>query len=289
MKLIIVIIALALERYVGIGAMLGRSCVLSGCFTTLKSTLSKTGLWKGMIGVAAIVLPLPILIGVVEHYLGGLFGGLLGVLVGLAALLYSLGPKVFYKPFETYIKSSEAKDAEKATAAAEKVLGSAPTGDEAAKSRAVTLAVNERFLNDIFAPVLWFGLLGPFGALLFRMSAELNKKTPSKEGDYAAFVAPAAKLHSFLEWIPLRFLGLTTALAGDMKNSMNYWLELFLEGVSRNQELLKNYFLNALSTSDEKAKDANLDENKKALELLDKSMFVLIAIVAVFAAFSFIF
>ncbi|MFT4580299.1 MAG: AmpE protein [Gammaproteobacteria bacterium] len=74
--------------------------------------------------------------------------------------------------------------------------------------RAVAVATNER----IFAPAFWFVVLGPLGALGYRMASVLARNLGSGESQRVA----ADRLHQILLWLPARLLAFALGLAGTL-------------------------------------------------------------------------
>jgi AmpE protein len=87
----------------------------------------------------------------------------------------------------------------------------------------------------IFAIIFWFILLGPVGAVLYRLvwlceaeSSLFATHVPSIWRDYAL------RVHGVLAWVPARLLGLTYVLAGDFVPTFKTWCDYaFRLGYSR--------------------------------------------------------
>jgi len=282
MKLIILLIALGLEKFVGVGAMLGRTKWFDGYLSMEKNLLGETGLWKDMTGTALVVAPLPVVVFLVYWLLGGLFMGLLGVLIALAVLLFCLGPEDVFKQAEGFITASEGNDAEAAKQNAEKLLGSAPSSDEKQLSRDMTVAMFEKFNSGVFAVIFWFIVLGPFGAVLYRVSSFLSNVASKEGSEYASFKESAMMLMDVLNWVPVRIFGLCAALVGNFSKSFTYWFEHVIDGLKESRDLVKNYGLIALDASTDNPAGAGLEENKAALGMLDRSLIVFLAVVVLF-------
>ena len=73
-------------------------------------------------------------------------------------------------------------------------------------TRAILHIANER----IFATIFWFVVLGPFGAMLYRLISELSKQIDFDElAEFSKFI------HAIMAWIPARMLAAGYALTGN--------------------------------------------------------------------------
>lgn len=73
----------------------------------------------------------------------------------------------------------------------------------------------------VFAPLFWFLVLGPAGALLYRLAvifAEHWRK--SEAGHCAAFAQRALDI---LDWLPVRLAAITFAIVGDFEDALYCW------------------------------------------------------------------
>ncbi len=138
------------------------------------------------------------------------------LLLSLAVLLYALGPREFEADLEAILSASDpiARDA---AAQALHEAGKPVAWNAHALGEAIALAA----LRRRFGVLLWFFLLGPAGALLYRLAQGLGRDdTLELEGDsrlHARHVANA------MDWLPAQALVLTLALIGHWEAVMNAW------------------------------------------------------------------
>jgi AmpE protein len=83
-----------------------------------------------------------------------------------------------------------------------------------------------RAYQKIFAPVLWYFVLGPIGLFLYAMVAALRAQL----GTQYLIVTQGV-----LDWVPIRLLGLTFALAGNFSAVFAAWLQGLFQPMSDNQ------------------------------------------------------
>jgi len=79
----------------------------------------------------------------------------------------------------------------------------------------------------VFAPLLWFVLLGPAGALLYRLSLGMAQtwnppNLPAREAQ-SPFGHFARRAFFFLDWLPVRLTAATFAVVGDFEDAIYCW------------------------------------------------------------------
>lgn len=74
--------------------------------------------------------------------------------------------------------------------------------------------------HDLFAPLFWFLLLGPAGALLYRLAYLLKNAWGGQHDDFRRF---AQRLFDWLDWLPARFTAVSFAVVGDFEDAVYCW------------------------------------------------------------------
>lgn len=217
MSLLILLLSLLLERLLGSLAELRRF----GWLDWLRRRVLAQGWGDGTLGVVAVVV-LPLLglfvLAALLHALGSFFSFVLALLV----LLYSLGPGDLEAEIDAFAEARARGDEEAALLHAAALLGADEIKDSATLTRsmlgAMLAAAHERFFGVVF----WFVLLGPLGALLYRVVGRLQLE---KNEEGAGFALAARRLHQILSWVPARLAALTYALSGSFVDGMQHWHE----------------------------------------------------------------
>lgn len=178
----------------------------------------------GVLGLL-LILALPL---VVVAFLQAKLAGwnlLLYLIFAVAVLVYSFGPANLERQLKRYVDARDQGDTQAAFRYAQPIIAGNYRGDDGlvGMQRAVLDAVlvehNERILGVIF----WFVVLGPVGALLFRLSSVLRDSL-AQQGEKLASVAESARvLHGLLAWLPARLTALAYALGGSFVDVVESW------------------------------------------------------------------
>ncbi|HEY8856270.1 MAG TPA: CobD/CbiB family protein [Rugosibacter sp.] len=107
------------------------------------------------------------------------------------------------------------------------------SGDRLSSSEVARLAI-ERALplsnTHVFAPLFWFVLLGPAGALLYRLAQLLDEywqSTAHHPADESAALEAfgwfAHRAFGVINWLPVRITAAIFAVVGDFEDAVNCW------------------------------------------------------------------
>jgi adenosylcobinamide-phosphate synthase len=78
--------------------------------------------------------------------------------------------------------------------------------------------------RQLFGVMTWFVLLGPGGAVLYRLALILNQKWAGlEESEFGKFGLFAAKAFDVLDWIPERLTAISFAIVGDFEDAIYCW------------------------------------------------------------------
>ena len=219
MSLIAILISLFVERFIGSLEDLRRFAWFDRYTDRVREHLPVGGRLDGAAGVLIALAPPVALVALVNEFLVGLWLPF-ALLFAILSLLYSFGPRDLEAEVEAYVDALEREDLESAGWYAQDLLGANPPEDPRALSRALTEAIlveaHERLLGIIF----WFVVLGPMGALLYRLACLLERRV---RGEEAGFAHAVRRVHNILAWVPGRLCGLGYALSGSFVEAMHHW------------------------------------------------------------------
>jgi AmpE protein len=232
MSLLTILFSLAVERYVDALDNL-RSFDWSISFSNwIKDKFSKTEFWNDTLGLIAIILLPVFLCAIIYSQLYDALG-LLGFLFSLAVLVYCMGPKRVHHTARLYIDAGEHEDEHSLKTYATELLGSDLPDDALEINRKVCekllVSTNENLLGVFF----WFVLLGPMGALMFRIAGvlyedsqrhgEAERQNSDENQDYTEFNNSTRLLYAILLWLPAQLSTLAFAITGSFIDTLHEW------------------------------------------------------------------
>lgn len=183
--------------------------------------------------------------------------------VGVVLLLYSFGRGEFSEILQDYTHACSEGDWDRGMVAAQRLavdVDAVAVEDWSALHEKVLEQAAYRGFERMFAVLFWFFMLGPIGAVLYRLVFLFTERS-------GAEVAEARTLLWLLEWPAVRILGLSFALTGNFVGCIQRWRESVLS-VSRSTETtIGQSVLGALSVDDDLSQTC--DVTRKELELLD--------------------
>ncbi|MBE0470156.1 MAG: cobalamin biosynthesis protein CobD [Methyloprofundus sp.] len=95
--------------------------------------------------------------------------------------------------------------------------------DELQVRKATIETTLENGADAVFAPIFWFIIAGPVGALFYRLCNTLDAMWGYKNPRYLYFGFAAARLDDVLNYVPARLTALSYLLLGDSKNAWFCW------------------------------------------------------------------
>ncbi len=176
-------------------------------------------------GTAAVllsVLPPVLLVGGLQYLLDQVLW-LLSFLLSLGVLLFAMGPRDPRRLVEAYLAARERGDEAQVTALLHELLPYAPPREASARDAAVLDAVFVLTHERLLAVFFWFVVLGPMGAMLYRLVSELVSAPP--EDANADYWLTATRLHMVLAWLPAHLSALGFAVMGSFVHALHAWRE----------------------------------------------------------------
>ncbi len=186
---------------------------------------SPLGDWlsQGAIGIVVLLTPPLLAVGLVQGLLEESLGGFPAFLFASAILLYCLGPKDLNRQVKAFIDARESGGRECAYTIALDLAGEEAPHTEPFYSRRVASGILEQANYRLFGVLFWFLLLGPLGAILYRLSRVLREITLDRTALGEEFHSGTQRLLEILDWLPARLTAATYAISGRFEEAMLGW------------------------------------------------------------------
>lgn len=195
----------------------------------------------GVAGWLAAVCPW-VLLSLLAYYLLDYLNGGLGWLWTLMVLSLCLGFRPIARSLRDIFGALRAGDIDRARTALTEWAGAsaAATYSEPEIAKCAIEAALVRVHRQVFGVIFWFVLLpGPAGALLYRLSEEIERRWSHRGGeDFRAFGAFAATAFYVLDWIPVRLSGIGFAIAGNFEDAITTWRTQARSWIDRTQGIV---------------------------------------------------
>jgi len=215
MEFLTIIIVLALLQLWGSGGSIQRDEWLTILSKRIASFTTDSRFRLGLL----VGLPVLLLLIIQVSFESMLFG-LLSLLLYIAVLLYSLGRSEFNENVAQYLMHWHNANFQAAYHSASK-LGDFQCSEQVDDHIELHDAMRSAFIYEgyqrWFAVVFWFLVLGPVGALAYRITY-LASHTALLEGDDKHL---AYRATHYIDWLPARLLCLSFCLTGNFVNSFN--------------------------------------------------------------------
>ena len=183
----------------------------------LDARFHQGSVWRGRWGVVLALAPALLLVGVLQAVLYAPLLGLGGLLLAIAVLFYSWGPRDLDRDVQAIL------DAPDAAARREAAAQLWPDPRQASiEAPALVTAVFHAARRRWFGVLFWFLLLGPFGALLYRL---VVLETEGEDSGLLPLdtLEGARALRAVLDWPVSQLVTLAMALAGDFDTVVAAW------------------------------------------------------------------
>jgi adenosylcobinamide-phosphate synthase len=153
------------------------------------------------------------------------FQPLLAFLLGIGVLYLTMGFRQFshfFTDIHLALRAGELDRARELLAQWRRHSNDRLTSGEVAR-----LAIEQALLashRHVFAPLLWFVVLGPAGALLYRLAQMLDELWGGRsEIEFGEFGQSARRAFAAIDWLPLRVTAAAFAVVGDFEDAIRCW------------------------------------------------------------------
>lgn len=223
MSLISILISLAIESYWDHIDRLRHYEWFETYTNWMMEKLEGQPFYDSPVGVVLVIGPLVFAVWLVDAMLGGVLS-LFSILFGIAVLLFCLGPRTLSRDVHAYLEAVEAGDHETAKQHAIHVLGRPVDEQPKQLAESVKEAILVHANDRLIAVMFWFALLGPVGAVMFRVATLLKEETVLVPDN--KFTHSVHDLFWVMNWLPARLCIIGYALGGNFIDTVSYWRSL---------------------------------------------------------------
>ena len=171
--------------------------------------------------VALLLLPLSILL-ILQSWSIDTFNGMPEWILAFFVLILSLGPRDLEHQVTAFVDARDHGSTERANRIATEIMRREATETEPELSIRVSESIVEQANDRLTGVLFWFCILGPFGAMLYRLTS-LAFLYSRDDPDRKNIHQQAFQLLHILNWIPARLLAATYALVGNFDNVLLAW------------------------------------------------------------------
>lgn len=201
-------------------------------------------IWQGPWGVLTALFFPTAFIGLIQMGLSGVWLDLFSLAFGIFILVVCLRYQPTDEQVDHFIEAASGAETERAVHIAEEYVEHIPADEEDLVkqfAQAIMVQANER----IFAVILWFALLGPMGAILYRLTWFMQQRLDPVEHDVRGFVEAAHRFFGILNWLPARLMAVGYAIVGSFEDAIHGWRSVYRQEHDDLEELSQEIIIQA--------------------------------------------
>lgn len=187
-----------------------------------RSNHSQGTISDGVVALLICVLPSVLVIATLQLTIFD--SGLIGTLFSAVTLYITIGWQSLFEHTRAIVKPLQQGNLDDAKQHLAMIVS---RDTEKLEEQEVVSATIETLLengNDaIFGALFWFVLLGPVGAVLYRLVNTLDAMWGYKNQRFLQFGWAAARFDDLLNWVPARLCAFSYALAGNYQSAIHSW------------------------------------------------------------------
>lgn len=219
MSLLSVIFALIAETLISSLSEVRRFDFIFRYVSWLRAKLPTFSFQNGSVSLVIVIAGVLFSVWLVSAMLANVLG-LFGFIFGIAVLVFMIGPRDLDDDVQKINTAFENKDYQAANEYASDLCGRTisepPMQLAQTVKEEIFVQANTRLLGVFF----WFILLGPVGAVLFRLTCLLKENERNNNDEFAE---ATRELYKIIIWLPARICVLSYAVAGNFVDTMSYW------------------------------------------------------------------
>ncbi len=291
MTLITILIALLLEKYSNWHTKLRDTRWFCRYVDWMYAKFSDSKWVDGPVGVILIITPAVVIVGAIFSILDG-YHSFYSFIFSILVLSFSIGPNKFYEEVKKFVQLKQQGDNEGALWYLDKILEKDFSKNEPLLILKLTEAILIQTSKRLLSVLFWFVVLGPIGAILFRLANAMHDDKIENKED-SQFTHAAARLQYILHWIPSRLTALSYAISGSFVHASECWKntredshqENVRTHADKNDDMLTCIGLSALqlgaTDQNEKNQELNFDSVNETLKLSLRSVIVWVTVFAI--------
>jgi len=178
----------------------------------------------GVVAWVVLVVSIVAVTALIFHALYAL-SALLGLLWGVAVLYFTMGFRRFSHHYTEIEQALRAADVSLAGEWLGKWHGQSAV--EFSATEVARVAIEQGLLashRQVFGAMAWFVVLGPAGAVLYRLAAMLEEKWGRRtDGEASAFGRFATQAFDWIDWVPARLTAAGLTVVGNFEDAAYCW------------------------------------------------------------------
>lgn len=219
MTLIILFIAFIIDRIIGDMPVL-RSGKWFYHYRERMVNMLPVSMQQGLLLVISVIAPPVLILLLLQNLFSGVFYHFFDLLLSLVVLLFSFSAFELNKTIQAYLETRELGEDAEAWKIAEKFSAEPLSDSPQEQSNAVATGILYQATIDIFCVIFWFLIMGPAGALLYKMATLMVKQ---EDNENAEWISEADTVWGILGWVPFRLVALSFFLAGSFDDAFKAW------------------------------------------------------------------
>ncbi|MGD8593379.1 MAG: regulatory signaling modulator protein AmpE [Gammaproteobacteria bacterium] len=154
---------------------------------------------------------------------------LLAFVFNVAVFVFCIGPRDVHNRANKYVEALERGEQTEANHLVAEILEDQPRPEDESElirkiNETLLIAANNNFLGMVF----WFVILGPVGAVIYRLNLvllkSLHKPLPEETtAPGSSFYQSTQLLFSILNWLPSHITAITYAVTGSFVDAIHQW------------------------------------------------------------------
>jgi len=169
---------------------------------------------QNLSSILILLLPVMLVVMLLQIWFDGRLLGLVELSFGLVIFAFCLGPKDLNRQINRYLEARENGDEQAATAEASAIMQKASPDNLDQQTVEVMRSVLHESNDRFFAVIFWFVVLGPFGAMLYRLTSHTMRTTAN-----ATLAKAARQFQATLAWAPAHLVAMGYALTGNYEGA----------------------------------------------------------------------